>query len=125
MDQRAGQGNALLHPPRQLRRECFREPIQADQGDGLICAPGDIWPLGSRDLERKRDVGTHGAPGHQIGALKDVSDLPLRLRERPPAQQDAARDGPDQPGQEPQQRALAAPRRPHDREELALFHRKG
>src|SRR5687767_463575 len=129
---RARDGHALLLAARQLYwivLGALGEPDLAQERAGAR----ERVRL-ARQLQRHRDVLQRGEGGNEVKGLEDVADgveaearegvLPergdLRLRHA-----DAAGRGSIEPGDEAEQRGLAAARRPRDGHELARGDREG
>ena len=117
-----------------------RDPLLLTAGElGGTVAQAFVQPDPRRDLahlraprtatvqaQRQADVLGDRERGHQVEGLKDEPD-PLAPEDRQPPlaqprqvdvpERDAARGGPVQPRRHVQERALARPRRPHDRGE--------
>ena len=94
-------------------------PAPARSGRGVPAANIGTWTF-SRCREGR----------DQVERLEDEADLAgpegveVELRQRPAPVADLARGRPVEPAEQVQQRALAAPRRPGDRHELALGRRR-
>ena len=108
------------------------EALQADeiaQAPGLAprVGPGhaagcDTGGRRAEYIERQGDVVQHGAPGHQVGGLEDEADLRSWAGHWGAVHQDFALVRSQQAAHQAQQRAFAAARRPHQRNELAVMH---
>src|SRR6185369_16886110 len=122
--ERAGDGDPLLHPSRELPRIVALEAAQLDQGDEIARPPID---LGARQapahLEAVGDVALHGLPREERARvlLEDVHELGRRLGHRPRIEPRLPRCRRQQAGDDLQQRRLAAARRPDDRDERAAL----
>ena len=123
-DERARDRDAHPHPARELARIGALEPGEPDGaqfGRGAL-ALGRTDPAG--EAKRQQHVAQHRAPRHQRRVLKDKADPPAR---RPAAIAAGRGQGQmphslarrDQPGDDAQQRALAAARGAEQAEELA------
>ena len=75
-------------------------------------------------LERKQHVVEHARPRQQRRRLEDDAGLGARLAHRLAVDRDAARGRRDEAGDEPQQRRLAAARRPDEADELVAADRE-
>ena len=123
--QRAGNRDPLLHAAGQRVGPKMAELAESHQLDQL----GDRRSVpGARRVEfaPQADVGLDIAPGQQCRLLKDQPDLfqALRFRRLVAEDRDLSRSGRLQPGDDPQQRGLAAAARSHQRDELAGGNRK-
>ena len=121
--QRARQRDALLLPARQLRRVLGLAAGQADQLQQLGHA---LAHLGARHAPIDQPVGDvvgHRQVGEQRIGLEDDAVVALRRRQHrdvAPGHPDAAGAVRLEPGDDAQQRGLAAARRPEEADELAL-----
>src|SRR5439155_12647852 len=82
-----------------------------------------LLSLDSCRVEREADVLADGHVRVDRVVLEDVTDAaPLRSQSRDvdTIEQDSPRLGPDEPGDEPEGRGLAAARWPHERHQLAV-----
>src|SRR2546426_3743136 len=123
--ERPREADPLLHAARQLFRVSLLEPVEPHEVDGA----GDGVALGgamhAARLEAHRHILRHGEPGeeregleyHRPGAEHAVEPL-AAVQHRPLT-------GARQPGEQPQQRTLAAPGRAYQRHDLLLAHRQG
>ena len=124
-DNRARQGDALLLAAGELRRFSRQQLGQADARRRFAHPPIDLGGLDAAGAQRKGDVVEDGEMRIQRVVLKDHRDVAARRLELV----DAAIADPDftgverfESGQQPQQRRLAAARRPEQDEALARFH---
>jgi hypothetical protein len=117
--QRAGDRHTLLHAARQLVRVVAHEVSQANQVGQLGDPSIDLALRTARDLERQRDIGRHRPPVEQDGRLEDDPELASAagLDRVDPVDDDPAAGRPRQPGNEAQERRLAAAGRPDERDE--------
>ena len=113
--ERAGQRHPLLLAAGELVRIALVEPGQADQLEQFV----DRRPL--RSGEPEGDVAAHGQVREQGALLRDVADAAVLRGDRAPAVIDhlladpqAAAVEPLEPGDQPQQRGLAAARGAED-----------
>src|SRR5829696_8575260 len=84
------------------------EPHSLEQ---LFCSRATVRARHPMKFQGQLDVATRGEPRQQCGLLKHKGDLPADL--------DGARSGLLEPCHQVQQRALAAPRRANNSDELA------
>ena len=130
--QRARDRHALLLAARELRRIVMAAIVQPHLVEQRLGAGGGIGA--ARDLHRHLDVLERGQRRHQVEELEDEADLlAAQARQRvfvergdvDAVDQDLARRRRVEPGDEPEQRGLAAARRPDDRQALAVGHVEG
>src|SRR3954454_9270563 len=128
VDERPGDGDALLLAAGQLVREAALLTGEADQVEHLRHGVRDGVPGLADDLQGERDVLEHGLVGQQPEVLEDDADLAAQLRDLPVREppdvlagdvDDAARSA-LLPQDEPQERRLAGPGRTDEEDELAL-----
>jgi hypothetical protein len=109
---------ALLHAAGKLARHLLFEPGQPhfveEIADAALVRPG----VDLLDFEGELDVLPQVAPWQQIGVLEDHADLGTRPHHRRAVDDDLACGHVVQPGHAPQQRALAAPGRTQNADEL-------
>ena len=124
-DERAGDRRTHLHAPRKLAREVAGEIGQADQRErGIDIARGG----GARhagEVERQPDVGRDAGPRHEGRTLEHHRQAASRTAggvEAVAPPRDRAGIRRDQARHQIEQRRLAAPRRPEQRQELAAAH---
>ena len=67
-DQRAGDGNALAHPARELGRPGLLKPFEADERNQVH--DGRVRDFQAADLERQPDVRYDGTPRQKGGVLE-------------------------------------------------------
>jgi hypothetical protein len=108
VDQSARQDHALVHAARKLARVGVLKALQPHRRQQVMRAAA----VGLRhapllNLQRQQHVFEHGAPGHEIGLLKDKPDLRVRPRQRLAVEPEGTAVGPHQPTDNAQQRALA------------------
>ena len=119
----------LLLAPRELGGVVVAAVAEAHPPQELVRA---VAPVLAPQLERAADVLARGQGRHQMEGLEDEADLrgPERARlvlaergEIVAVEHDAAAGRPVEPGEQAEQRALAAARRAHDRHEAAGLSR--
>ena len=118
--ERARDGHALLHAAGELVRILL---LEADEAHHLDVAAHGLLALGLRDaldLEPVRDVPIDGAPRQDREFLEDDPAIRAGPFHRPAVEQHVPTRGRDEAGDDREQRALAAPARPDDGEQLAL-----
>ena len=121
-DHRAGDRDTLLHAARELPRVLRGDAVEAHLGeDGL----GSRTPFLLRQLgatEWKHDVPNDGQPGEERAAVVLEHDCHFSRRcvHRLAVEQHDALGRWHQTADEAEERRLAAPRRTHDCQELAL-----
>ena len=131
LDEAAGDGGPLAHADRQLGRPA---PLEATDAGELAQGPSPLDPLGpadSADPQGQGDVGLHGHPRQQVRLLEHDGQVPSAARsgrrplqtDRPPMQT-VSRGGGRQPGQDPQQRRLAAAGGADDGDHLVVLDRQ-
>ena len=113
-DERPRQRRALRHAARQLARPKCGGTRQADALQRLGCARPTLLGRHPGQLQRQRHVVERRAPRHQARLLEGEPDAPVARSWRGTADGDRARCGIEQPGHQPQQRALAAAVRTDD-----------
>ncbi len=104
------------------------EILQPDQAQHVGDAAGDLVPRQAFLLETERHVGLHRQMREQRIALKHhVDRTPVRRhpREIDAVEQDATGIRPLEPGDQTQQRGLAAARGAEQREEFAVVNVEG
>jgi hypothetical protein len=115
MDERARDRHPLRHPARQVARPVTVEAFQPDKFHHLLHFLMRCAMLHAGQLERQPQVLTDGAPWHQVSLLEDHPDPRMLVA----VESHLPGCGRQQPGQDAQQRAFAAARRPqHAREFL-------
>ena len=126
--QRTGQRDALALPAGELRRIAIRQPAQLHQIEQihhLLADHGLGRALVARlDAETERHVLEHAHMAEQRVMLEDEPHLPfahMLLRGVLALQQNPAAVGRFQPGDDPEQRGLAAARRAEQRDKLAIW----
>src|SRR5262249_45833723 len=120
--ERARDRDALLHAARQLAGKSALETLKADGADE---APNYLFALRSRHaahLEAVIDVLRDRQPGEQRVFLEHDAAVDAGTGDGLAADLDYAAVGGNESAQDVKQRALAAARRPDDRDELALRH---
>jgi hypothetical protein len=106
--QRARDRGALLHAARQLLRVVLLEARQPDLGDEAV---GHLELMRARQAalaQPEADVVEHGQPGEERVALEHHAAVGPGAVDAPAVEQHLARGGHIQPGDDAQQRALAA-----------------
>jgi hypothetical protein len=120
----ARDGDALAHAARELVRIPVGELGETDLREELLRA----LPVGAgiepAQLHLHEHVLDRGAPVEEDRALEHDAEIGLRTVDHAAVDAHLAARGQVQPGDQPQQRALAASRRPDDRDELAGADRK-
>src|SRR6185369_13800979 len=123
-----GQGDALLLASGQLHGIVIHSVGQPDAFEQRLCPDDTGWYVAAGQLVRQQDVFFGGQRGKQLVALENESDFaPPHQRQlifgQPGDVHAVNHDGPRgrrvQSCQQPEQRALAAPRSAHDRDKLA------
>ena len=123
LDQRAGERDALLLPARQLLRLAVGERRQLRRLEDRVDAGADFRGRQPLHLQPVGDVGPDRHMREQRIGLEHQIDRPLVGRDScdvAPVEQDASFAGRLEAGQHPEQRCLAAARRPEQGEELVL-----
>ena len=108
--QRAGELYALAHPTRQLVGELALEPFEVDDLQQLVHARPALCLRHPLELERELDVALRGEPREERRLLEHECRAAVHL--------DRAGGGGVEAGDEVQQRALAAPGRAQQADEL-------
>jgi hypothetical protein len=118
--------HALLHPARELAGKIFADLGEAHLFQQRIGARLAGAARNALALVGERDIGPDAAPGQKRAAVVLEHDRPLARRAVDPLAfgENFARARRHQPGQQPQQRGLAAARRADDREEFAVGDRQ-
>src|ERR687896_547653 len=118
--QGASDGDALLHPARELVREPVAGVPQARELQVLARGPGRLTAAPPVHAQRVCDVAEDGPPGEELVELLE-DDRTIRAgRERgSPGHADHAADGLQEPGDGLQERGLSASRRADDDDALA------
>ena len=119
--ERAGDRRALLHAARELPGVVLAEVAELDELEHLARLGLARRLVAADDLERQLDVASDRAPVEQDRRLEDhpVVAVEAGLVGRLAVDGDRAARRRGQVGDDPQQRALAAARRPDERDELA------
>ena len=118
--ERAGEAHALPLPARELRGIPLREALELDELQQLVHPLGDLRLRTLADLEAERDVVVHGHVLEGGVVLEHEADAALLRR---PAgdvlavDEDRAHVGRLEPGDDPEQRGLAAAARAEERGE--------
>ncbi len=123
--QRPGQGHPLPLPARELRGVPPGIPRKLDEVEQLVDPPADLGLGELLDLQAEGDVLADRHVPEQGVVLEDEPHPPpldRQVRGVQPRQLDLARVRRLQPRDDPQDRALARPRRPEQRHELPLGH---
>src|SRR3954471_11647627 len=132
VDQRSGDGDALLLAARELRRPVREAIAQADGVDQRV--EPLLVDLAAGQGEREEDVLLGGEDRYEVEGLEDEAEsitaqpgaaLVVQAADLLPLDDDRARGRPVEPGEQVHQRGLARPRRTHDRGELAGGERHG
>src|SRR5262249_42874142 len=118
VDQRAADRHALLHASRELARDILLEAAESDECDQTIRLGAILLEGPAEDLDGKEDVGAHRAPGQEDGTLEHHSGVARRPGHRPSPEEDLPRGRRNEPPDQLEHRALAAPARADDRDEL-------
>ena len=111
-DQRPGERGALRHPTRELARPQARGRGQTDLRERGFGAVAAHVRRNAGKLHRQRDVVDDRAPRHEARLLEVEADAPVAGDRLRPADQRPSRVGSLEPGDHPQERALAAAVRP-------------
>jgi hypothetical protein len=122
--ERPGQRHALLLAAGQRRRQPVAEAGEPDEGEGLVDAAAAVG-IALRDAVA--DVPLDGHVREQRPVLEhhpDVAALRRHGRDVAPADDDRAGVGPLEPGEDPQQRRLAAARRSEQGDDRAGLDRE-
>ena len=118
--QRACDADALAHAAGQLRRIGAAETGETHEGERLVHAPNNFRAVGAGPAQAECDVVPHVEPGESGIFLEHDPDLVGDGAGNGAAfHLDGARRRRDQPGDDLEQRALAAARGPDHAEELA------
>ena len=128
VDQRPGDGDALLFAARELQRKRVHAVLQADPLEHLERPPLLLRHGHAEDARHERDVLEHGLVRQQLEVLEHEAEraavgLHLVGRERrqiAAADDELAFGGHVLPQQQPQQRGLAGAARAGQEDELAL-----
>ncbi len=123
LHQRPSERDPLPLAARKLVRPPSEEPAHAQEAGDLVHVTLGLLSLHSCRVEREADVLADGHVRVDRVILEDVTDaaaLRSQSRDVDPVEQDSPRLGPDEPGDEPEGRGLAAARRPHERHQLAV-----
>ena len=121
MDEGAAQGDALLHAAGELMRPGVVEGRKTDQRQELAGARPRRLVVAPEDLHREQHIVDHRAPRHQARRLKHEAVVAERTGDLTPADGHRARGLGDQPGDDAQQRGLAAAGRPEQRNQLTAL----
>ena len=119
----AGEGDALALPARQLPRQALQQVFEPENPRRPSDRRLDLVLPFLRDLQRERDVLEHGHVRIQRVVLEHHRDIALHGVDEvhePAADHDLTRVGILEPRDDSQDRALPAPRRPEQDEELAV-----
>ena len=122
--QGARHGNPLLLPAGELRRQAVVHALERHEAQQLRASRAPLGRAHPSHPERELDVVRHGHVAEQRVVLEDEADLALARRNAgdvAPVQRHAPVVDLGEPGDGPQQRALAAAARPQQHEELALL----
>ena len=117
----------ICMPPDSSRGRCAAKARSPTSAQGVARARIGVAARHLRQVERQPHVGLHARPRHQRGFLEHECDALAAVvdaTDRLAADQQTAVGGFEQPGHHFQQRALAAARRPEQRDELAGMHRE-
>ena len=122
VDEGSGEGDALLLTAGQLRRLPTGEVREAHDLEELVDTLRDLGPRRPATARAERHVVEHAHVREQRVVLEDGVDVALVGRDPRDVralEADPSRRGLLEPGDHPQRRRLAAPRRAEHREELA------
>jgi hypothetical protein len=125
--QRAGERDALALAAGELRGAAVEQAREPEALCDLRHAPARLRGRGAAGREAEADVLLDGQVREQREALEHHRHAAVGRRQRgdvAPAHADAARVRRLEAGDEPQQRALARPGGPEDREQLAVRDRE-
>src|SRR4051812_41853715 len=114
----AGQRHPLLHPSGELVDAGGREPREADEAQQLLDAGGDAVLRYPRLLQRIGDVARDVAPGKERVVLEEHRPIGAWAADAIAAEEQLARVGLVEAGEEVQQGGLAAAARTAQAEEL-------
>ena len=123
--ERSRHGDTLLLAARKLRRETVVHALQGHELEQFLASRASLARLDAPDPQRELDVVADRHVTEQRVVLEDEPDLALarvKVRDVLAVQGDAAVVDVGQPGDGPQQRALAAAARPEQYEEFARPH---
>src|SRR5262249_49738757 len=118
VDQRATDRNPLLHAPRELPRDVLLEAAESDERDQAIRLGAILRKRPAENREGKQNVVADRAPGQENGTLEHHPGVARRSGHGLPPEEDPPRGRRDEAPDQLEQRALAAPARPDDRDEL-------
>jgi hypothetical protein len=116
--------HALALPARELRRIALAEALQAGQLEQLVRAPARVGLGHAAHVEPERDVVLDGEVAEQRVVLEHEADRAharVQVGRRLAVEPHLARVRRLEPGQDAQDRALAAARRPEQRDERAVL----
>src|SRR6185369_3318227 len=116
--------DALLHSPGQLPRIATLEAVQSDEPEQIHRRLLQLLAAEALHVDRQHHVAEHRAPREQYGRLEDDADVAARPHDRRVAQTSLALGSRREPGEDLEQRRLAATRRADDRDELTLIDRE-
>jgi hypothetical protein len=130
-DQAPGQRDPLRLPAGQLPGPAVLQAVQAQPGEPVSRLGHRRSPPGTGQQQRQRDVLLGGQLGDELTGLEhEPEPVPAQLAapvisqgvQPLPAEPDLPLVGNQDAGQAVQQRRLARPARPHDREDLTPAH---
>src|SRR5438128_1891282 len=111
--ERPGDGDPLLHPARQRQWEFIRELVETHHRQVVQRLPSRLGGGGASSSQGESDVVAHAPPIQQARLLEDVADSePARVEVRV-VDEHLARVGKGEPGNDIEDRRLAASRRSH------------
>jgi hypothetical protein len=119
--QRPRQRSALAHAPGKLARDLLRGLFQPDRPQERLDHLPALLQRGTRELERVGDVGLRGAPRKESWLLEHEPDSGIRAVDGAPIEGRLAALGGQQPGDDAQERRLAAPVRSDQGDQLTGF----
>ena len=121
--QRAGDGGTLLHAAGQLPREFPPEPVEPDEVQRTRHTLGFFYRAQPHDFQRQPNIALDCPPGQQGRRLKDIAigAFKPRLLGRHAVDGDRSRRRMFEIGNHPQQRGLAATRRPDEGYEITFL----
>ncbi len=121
--ERAGEVDALAHAARKLAREIALEARQPDELQEIEGAAARGGAGLARDLGADQRIGQHASPRQEIVGLEHEAAIDAGLAHHPAVEPHLARAGRFEPGDDAQERGLAAARGADDRDEFALGDR--
>ena len=124
-DERAGERHALLLAAGELARIAVGERYQLDEVERAADPVGGVRPRHAAHLQRERDVVEDGEVREQRVALEDHAEVALlgrQVRDARVVDEDVARRGLDEAGDDHEQRGLPRAGWAEQRQELTARH---